>query len=126
MLREIALPRATAVVLVPVAKPPAQGGRTVLLLCQGYLGSNTGGLRLEGTRPVGCQCLSACRGVGVLLPQQAWGQRGHMAAGQQGGGWSVGHVVDGAKIQLGELWRVEEGVAMGWLWGKAPEVPLRI
>lgn len=126
VLREIALPGAAAVVLVPVAKPPAQGGCTVLLLCQGCLGRQAGGLGLKGTRPVGCQRLPACRGVGVLLPQQAWGQRGHVSAGQQGGGWSVGHVVDGAKIQLGELWRVEEGVAVGWLWGKAPEVPLRI
>lgn len=115
VLREIALPRATAVVLVPVARPPAQGGCTVLLLCQGCLGCQTGGLRLKGTCPVGCQCRPTCRGVGVLLPQQAWGQRGHVATGQQGGGWSVGHVVDGAKIQLGELWRVEEGVAVGWL-----------
>lgn len=126
MLREIALPRAAAVVLVPVAKPSAQGGHTVLLLCHGCLGCQTGGLRLKGTCPVRCQRLPACRGVGVLLPQQARGQRCHVATGQQGGGWSVGHVVDGAKIQLGELWRVEEGVAVGWLWGKAPEAPLRI
>lgn len=62
----------------------------------------------------------------MLPAQQAWGQGGWVAAGEQGGGWPVGHVVDGAKIQLGEFRRVEEGVAMGWLWGKAPEVPLRI
>lgn len=62
----------------------------------------------------------------MLLAQQARSQGGRVAAGKQGGGWPVGHVVDGAKIQLGELRRVEEGVAMGWLQGKTPEVPLRI
>lgn len=126
VLREIALPGAAAVVLVPVAAPPAQGGGTVLLLRQGRLEPQAGGLGLERTSPVGWQRLPARRGVGMLLAQQARGQGGRVAAGQQGGGWPVGHVVDGAKIQLGELWRVEEGVAMGWLRGKAPEVPLRI
>lgn len=62
----------------------------------------------------------------MLLAQQTCGQGGWVGAGGQGGGCSIGHVVDGAKIQLGELWRVEEGVAVGWLQGEAPEVPLRI
>lgn len=126
VLREIALPGAAAVVRVPVADPPAQGGCTVLLLRQGCLEPQAGGLGLERTSPVGWQHLPARRGVGMLLAQQARGQRGRVATGEQGGGWPVGHVVDGAKIQLGELRRVEERVAMGWLRRKAPEVPLRI
>lgn len=126
VVREIALPRATAVVLVAVADPPAQGGYTVLLVHQGCLEPQAGGLGLERTSPVGWQHLPARRGVGVLLAQQARGKGRWVATGKQGGGWPVRHVVDGAKIQLGKLRRVEEGVAMGWLWGKAPEVPLRI
>lgn len=122
VLCEIALPRAAAVVLVPVANPPAQGRCPVLLLHQGCLEPQAGGLglRLERTSPVGRQRLPACRGVGMLLAQQAWGQGRRVATGEQGGGWPVGHVVDGAKIQLGELQRVKEGVAMGWLRGKVP------
>lgn len=62
----------------------------------------------------------------MLPAQQAWDQGRRVATGKQGGGWPVGHVVDGAKIQLGELQRVKEGVAMGLLRAKVPEVPLRI
>lgn len=51
MLGQVALPGAAAVVLVPMADPPAQGGCAVLLLCQGCLQPQAGGL--EGTSPVG-------------------------------------------------------------------------
>lgn len=57
VLCEIALPGAAAVVLVPVANPPAQGGCTVLLLRQSCLDPQAGGLGLERTSPVGWQRL---------------------------------------------------------------------
>lgn len=62
VLREIALSRAAAVVLVPVANPPAKGRCPVLLLHQGCLEPQAGGLGLglERTSPVGWQCLPAC------------------------------------------------------------------
>lgn len=113
VLREIALPGATAVVLVPVADPPARDGRPVLPLCQGCRQPQAGRCGLQGTRPVGG--LPTRRRAGVLLAPQTGGQGGRVSAGGQGAGWPVWHVVDCAKIQLGELWRVEEGVAVGWL-----------
>lgn len=126
VLREIALPRAAAVVLVSMASPSAQGRCPVLPLCQGCLESQAAGLGLQGAHPMGCQRLPTCCGTGMLLALQARDQGGWVAAGRQRAGWPVGHVVDGAEIQLGELWRVEERVAMGWLWGKTPEVSLRV
>ena len=113
VLCQIALPRAAAVVLVPVADPPARDGRTVLPLCQGCLQPQAGRCGLQGTRPMGG--LPTRRRVGVLLAPQTGGQGGSVSAGRQGAGWPVWHVVDSAKIQLGELRRVEEGVAVGWL-----------
>lgn len=49
-----------------------------------------------------------------------------MAACGHGAHWPVWQIVHGAEIQLGELWGMEEGVAMGQLRSKVPEPPLGV